>query len=324
MISQLKDKIINKKGGNKSTKLQILINNNFNVPNGIIITNDILQNIDKYVEEIMSKLNENKAYAIRSSSTKEDMEDLAFAGLYNSYLNVIGRDNIIESVKKCYNSRFNKENIEYCKKNNINTRDLDMSVIVQEMVEAEYSGIAFTINPITGNDKEFVVEVVRGLGEKNVGGKAKPNKYIYNWYDERLEENNIHFLKENVLKELNRELLKIQILFGYPVDVEFAVKDDKIYFLQVRPITKIMFSKLDQQWTTANFRDGGVSAKVCLPLMASIYSKAFTENEINAFTRAKFLKIEEMDEEIIKYIYGKLYWNVSINKKVVAKAPRIC
>lgn len=324
MISGLKEKKINEKAGNKAKNLQILSNNNFNVPNGIVITNDILKNIDNNIEEISSKLEGNKAYAVRSSSLKEDMEDLSFAGLYNTYLNVVGKENIIASIKKCYNSRLNTNVIEYCKKNNIDINNLEMSVIVQEMVEADYSGIAFTINPITGNDKEFVIEVIKGLGEKNVSGKVKPEKYIYNWYEKYLEKNNNTLLKENILKSLNEQLLNIQILFGYPVDVEFAIKDNKIYFLQVRPITKIMFNEMKKQWTTANFRDGGVSSRVCLPLMASIYSTAFTENEIYAFTKAKFLKEEEMDKEVIKYFYGRLYWAISINKEVMAKAPRIC
>jgi len=270
MIIKINDNKIEEKNGNKAKNLQILSNNNFNVPNGIIISNSIVKNLDKYIPEIVSNIDENKSYAVRSSGIKEDLDNLSFAGLYNTYLNVKGKENIKENVKKCYESRLSEKNIEYCKNNNIDIKDLEMSVIVQEMVEADFSGIAFTINPVTGNDKEFVIEVVKGLGEKNVSGKAKPERYIYNWYDEALGENSNSLLKEDVFKELTEQLLRIQMLFGYPVDVEFAIKDNKIYFLQVRPITKIMFSGIDKQWSTVNFRDGGVSSKLCLPLLASI------------------------------------------------------
>lgn len=321
MIIELKDKVTNEKLGNKAKNLQILSNNNFNVPNGIIINNDFLKNINSYADEIMSNLEVDKAYAVRSSSLKEDMENLSFAGLYDTYLNVKGKENIIESIKKCYDSRLNAENVEYCKNNNIDISELEMSVIVQEMVDADFSGIAFTINPITGNDKEIVIEAIKGLGEKNVSGKAKPEKYVYNWYDEKLQENNNTLLKEDVLKELNEQLLNIQMLFGYPVDVEFAIKDNNIYFLQVRPITKIMFTEVDKQWTTANFRDGGISSRLCLPLMASIYSKCFSDSERNTMIKIKILKPEEIDKEITKYFYGKVYWNMSLAKRTLAKAP---
>ena len=324
MIFKLTDEANNCNIGNKAKNLQILANHNFNIPNGIIISNEILKNLDNHIEEIISNLDMKKTYAVRSSSSKEDMDNLSFAGLYNTYLNIRGKKNIVESIKKCYNSRFSSENIEYCKTNNIDVNDIEMSVIVQEMVDADISGIGFTINAITGNDKEIVIEVIKGIGEKNVSGKAKPEKYVYNWYEEHLEENNNTLLKENILKKLNEQLLNIQMLFGYPVDVEFAIKDDIIYFLQVRPITKIMFSEIEEQWSTANLRDGGVSSRLCLPLMASIYSTAFAENQKNAFLKIKVFKANEIEDEVVKYFYGRVYWNITACKNALARTPRIC
>ena len=321
MIFKLTDNANNCNIGNKAKNLQILAKNNFNIPNGIIVSNEILKNLDNHIEEIISNLDLKKTYAVRSSSSKEDMDNLSFAGLYNTFLNVKGRKNIVESIKKCYKSRLNLENIEYCKTNNIDANDIEMSVIVQEMVDADISGIGFTINAITGNDKEIVTEVIKGIGEKNVSGKAKPEQYLYNWYEEHLEENNNTLLKKYIIKNLNAQLLKIQILFGYPVDVEFAIKDDTIYFLQVRPITKIMFSGIEEQWSTANFKDGGVSSRLCLPLMASIYSTAFSKNQKNLFVKMKIYKKNEMKYKMIKYFYGRLYWNATVCKSVLAKIP---
>ncbi|MBQ6817149.1 MAG: hypothetical protein IJO27_01815, partial [Bacilli bacterium] len=97
MIIKISDNNINEKMGNKAKNLQILSNNNFNVPNGIIISNDILQNVDNYISETVSMIDENKSYAVRSSGIKEDLDNLSFAGLYNTYLNVKGKENIIQS-----------------------------------------------------------------------------------------------------------------------------------------------------------------------------------------------------------------------------------
>lgn len=324
MICKLTDKANNYNIGNKAKNLQILANNNFNIPKGIVISNEVLKKLNNHIKEIFSNLDMEKTYAVRSSSLKEDMDNLSFAGLYNTYLNVKGKKDIIESIKKCYNSRLNLENIEYCKTNNIDINNIEMSVIVQEMVDADISGIAFTINAVTGNDKEIVIETIKGIGEKNVSGKAKPERYVYNWYEEHLEENNNTLLKENILKKLNEQLLNIQMLFGYPVDVEFAIKNNIIYFLQVRPITKIMYSEIEEQWTTANFRDGGVSSRLCLPLIASIYSTAFAENQKNAFLKIKVFKANEIEDEVVKYFYGRVYWNITACKNALAKTPRIC
>ena len=98
MIIKISDNNINEKMGNKAKNLQILSNNNFNVPNGIIISNDILQNVDNYISETVSMIDENKSYAVRSSGIKEDLDNLSFAGLYNTYLNVKGKENIIQSM----------------------------------------------------------------------------------------------------------------------------------------------------------------------------------------------------------------------------------
>jgi len=78
---------------------------------------------------------------------------------------------------------------------------------------------------------------------------------------------------------------------------------------------------MELQWTTANFRDGGVSSRVCLPLMASIYSTAFYQAERRGFIETRLFKPEEIKHKFIRYIFGKLYWEFGFFKKALAKTP---
>ena len=134
------------------------------------------------------------------------------------------------------------------------------------------SGIAFTVNPLTGSDKEIVLEIAEGLGENIVSGKVVPERYRYNWFDgEYMYDQSNKLLSAGELQTIMKTMLDIQIHFGYPCDVEFAVEKGELYILQSRAITKIMYSGIKEQWSTADFKDGGVSATVCTPFMWSLY-----------------------------------------------------
>lgn len=346
--------------GNKAGYLLQMKNNGFNVPDGFILSSQIYKDIINYngigkiINESLLKLNAanigeisteladvfadliipdnilaelsrricpTKKYAVRSSGTKEDMKSFSFAGQYSFFLNVSGPDDIAKAIIGCYGSMYNETNLTYLFNNKIDSKDLDMAVIVQEMVNAEKSGVGFTINPITGDDKEIVVEVAEGLGENIVSGKVQPERYTYNWFDDQYTSNTDYkLLEEAELKLLMDVLLKIQIHFGYPCDVEFAFESGSLFILQARPISKIFYSMIADQWTTADFKDGGVSATVCKQYMWSLYEyiweivlKRFLL-ETNLFKANELRKLGEM-------FYGRPYWNLSVVKEAMAKIP---
>ena len=130
--------------------------------------------------------------------TKEDLDEYSFAGQYETFLNVQKRS-VLRKIIECYKSMFSEVILSYLFNNGIPMDSLRMSVIVQEMVPSEYSGICFTINPVTGNDRTMLIEIGKGLGENIVSGQNKPEQYYYDWYNEKTEfdENNkfihIHF-----------------------------------------------------------------------------------------------------------------------------------
>jgi pyruvate,water dikinase len=260
-------------------------------------------------------------YAVRSSGIKEDLECLSFAGQYESFLNVRGTEEVIESVIGCYKSMYAERSLSYLIDNGVDLNNFEMSVIIQEMINSEISGIAFTLNPLTGNDKEIVVEIAEGQGENIVSGRVNPENYIYNWFEEKYDYGiNNKLLNKEELDNLMDTLLRIQMFFGYPCDIEFAFEAGKLYILQARSITKIIYSKLIDQWTTTNFKDGGVSATVCKPYMWSLYEYVWEITLKKFLIETKLFKEKDL-RKLGDMFYGRPYWNLSVVKEAMANIP---
>lgn len=349
MIIKFSDTKVNDDIGNKAKNLILMKNSGVNIPDGFVIFNytiDIQNNISdilntdepislkskkikhlfcdvKINNNIKKEINtiiKNKKYAIRSSSLLEDLEDFSFAGQYESYLNISGLDNICDKIIDCYASAYSENVLNYLLDNNLNFEHIKMAVIVQEMVEANKSGVAFSVNPVNGIDTQMVIEVVDGLGEDLVSGKINPCRYVYDWMKNKIVFSDKNLLSNTQLKTLINQVLKIQTFFGYPCDIEFSFVLDKLYILQSRKITKINYSSYNQQWTTANFKDSGVSAKTCKPFMWSLYEYVWNNKYDYFFTKVSLLKKDDLTKSI-KMFYGRPYWNVSVSKKALSKIP---
>ena len=280
---------------------------------------DKLEITNKIIEKINNKISNNKKYAVRSSGIKEDLDNYSFAGQYETFLNVESKD-VIKRVIDCYKSMFSETILNYLLNNDIAFENLEMTVIVQEMVDSEISGVCFTINPITGNDKEMLIEVGVGLGENVVSGKVAPEQYCFDWYNSELkydEKNKL--LNEKLLRKMTKVFTEIQLFFGYPCDIEFAIFDNEIYILQARKITKIKYQGIKDVWSTADFKDGGVSATICTPYMWSLYEYIWEYTLKKFIIDSKILKESEIDKKLGNMFYSRCYWNMSIVKKAMSK-----
>lgn len=358
MILRFEDIGDSNKVGNKAKYLSIMKKKGFNVPDGFVIDSDSYAEIIKYnkidtkinklleiltkdnisdiskkiielfdnlkfkekiIAEIKNCASENKLYAVRSSGTKEDLEDHSFAGQYETFLNV-SYENLNKKIVECFKSMFSEAILSYLLNNNIDYKDMKMTVIVQEMVQSEYSGICFTINPISGNDKEMVIEVGEGLGENIVSGKVEPEQYFYNWYDKEYknDENN-KFLSKKMLDEMTEAFLKIQLFFGYPCDIEFGIENEKLYILQARKITKIKYQEINDLWSTADFKDGGVSATICTPYMWSLYEYIWEYTLRKFIIDSKILKEKDLNKKLGEMFFARCYWNMSVVKKAMSQ-----
>lgn len=117
--------------------------------------------------------------AVRSSATAEDLPGASFAGQQETYLNVVGEEDVLVAVKKCIASLFTNRAISYRHDKGFNNADVALSVGVQKMVRSDLavSGVMFSIDTETGFDKVVVIEGSYGLGEMVVQGKVTPDSY---------------------------------------------------------------------------------------------------------------------------------------------------
>jgi len=124
--------------------------------------------------------NDEIEVAIRSSALAEDLPNASFAGQHDTYLNITGPDNVIQSIKECFASLFNSRAISYRQTHNIDFNDVKISVAVQKMIRSDIgsAGVAFSLDPETGYNKAIVINSSFGLGELVVSGGVKPDEFI--------------------------------------------------------------------------------------------------------------------------------------------------
>jgi rifampicin phosphotransferase len=203
----------------------------------IVIPDDLAAAITRS----LARLGEQAAYAVRSSATAEDLPTASFAGLHDTYLNVVGPAAILAHISRCWASLFTERAVTYRLCNGFDHRRVRMAVVVQRMLFPQASGILFTADPVTGNRKVASVEAGVGIGEALVSGLV--NSDVYKVRDgevvekqERLEQ---RALTEDQVVGLAHVGRRIEAHFGRPQDIEWCLVEDEFQFVQSRPITTL-------------------------------------------------------------------------------------
>ena len=203
------------------------------------------------------------AVAVRSSATAEDLADASFAGQQDTYLNVVGEEQVLDCTKHCIASLFTDRAISYRAKKGFDHMDVGLSVGIQRMVKSDAAGVMFTIDPDSGNENVMVIDSNWGLGESVVGGKVVPDKFyvhkrngaivgtrlgqkeIYAKYDDKgttfvktPEDRRTQLsLTKNQVSTLVEYGRKIEAHYKKPMDIEWAVEGNSSYIVQARPET---------------------------------------------------------------------------------------
>ena len=115
--------------------------------------------------------------AVRSSAVGEDGHAASFAGQYETYLGVSGPDEVLRHIAKCWASGYSAHALDYRRRfgGSSPLRANDLAVGVLELVDARSAGVAFTLDPVTGDRGRLVVEANWGLGESVVSGQVTPD-----------------------------------------------------------------------------------------------------------------------------------------------------
>ncbi len=201
--------------------------------------------------------------AVRSSATGEDMTDASFAGQHETYLGVVGRQALLSAVIKCWSSLWTARALAYRMGHRLEPDTVAMGVVVQQMLPAKMSGVLFTLDPVSGDPDEMVINATLGLGSGLAEGKLTPDTFTAardtgDILHEKLADKAVMIRVEKgrleeveVAPELRRKPSlthlhisalvmmgkQIESLFGTPQDVEWAIVRSRLYVLQSRPIT---------------------------------------------------------------------------------------
>ncbi|QCJ42697.1 phosphoenolpyruvate synthase [Bacillus sp. S3] len=230
----------------------------------ILMEVEIPSDVASAVTHYLSRFGEEHAYAVRSSATAEDLPNASFAGQHDTYLNIIGKEAILQHIRKCWASLFTDRAVIYRMQNGFDHSQVYLSVIVQRMVFPQASGILFTADPITSNRKLLSIDASFGLGEALVSGlvsadcyKVQEDKIVEKMIATKKlvinarkeggtetvpidhDRQKIQTLTDQQILQLARIGRQIEANFGCPQDIEWCLVDDIFYILQSRPVTTL-------------------------------------------------------------------------------------
>lgn len=269
---------------------------------------------DEVVKYLEVKFGQCNSFSVRSSSTVEDGVSNSFAGQFHTYLNV-SKEDIFEKIKKCLASLFSANVLKYCLDKNIKISDLKMSVILQKMINADASGIAFTANP-RGLLNEMVIVVGEGTGNLVVEDKVPTTTYYYNrddenYYMEKQEHSPV--LHKNIFQTIIQTINTVKDIYGEYLDIEFALHRGIVYVLQVRPITTL---KGDNIIIFDNSNIVESYPNITLPLTATFVKEAYYGVFYGLSKRIlsnKMIisKYDSVLKEMVDSVNGRMYYNIN-------------
>lgn len=219
---------------------------------------DLVAEITHHLEQYPA----HTRWAVRSSGVLEDLADASFAGQYDTFLDV-PKEALLDRIRDCWSSLANAHAEFYAREHGLSLTDTTMAVIVQTLVNADVAGVSFSRHPVTGSDS-VVINAAYGLGESVVSGMVTPDSFEVDKLTQSItsqlgfkecqvrrspgggtevietspDQQNAYCLKAHHVLEIASVTHRLETLAGHPVDVEWALHNDTLYCLQMRPITR--------------------------------------------------------------------------------------
>jgi pyruvate,water dikinase len=209
-----------------------------------IVSTPLSEALARAIRVAHGSLAHGELVAVRSSAVSEDGATASFAGQQETYLNVRGSEEVLRLVRECWASFFSPRALFYRAEKAV-LGDTRMAVVVQEMIQADRSGVMFTVDPIRNRRECMVIEGGPGLGEAIVSGEVTPDHYVVRRADGSLveaftpDEERGRVLNDSELNRLRGLGMRLEEFFGSPQDVEWCMRGGELLLLQSRPITTL-------------------------------------------------------------------------------------
>jgi pyruvate,water dikinase len=225
---------------------------------------DLSQTILKEFDKLKTKY-----VAVRSSATAEDSKIDSWAGELESYLNTT-RETLLRNVQKCWASLYTPRALFYQVERGLRRKKVSVAVAIQKMIQSEIAGVCFTVHPVTKDKNQMVIEAGWGLGEILVSGQITPDTYVIEKSKIKSQKSKILDININQQEKMiirskignktvkvpkskrerqklsSQQIIKLAQLcqkiedhYQAPQDIEWALKKNKFYILQSRPITTL-------------------------------------------------------------------------------------
>lgn len=286
---------------------------------------------------------EKDLISVRSSAHDEDSALHSFAGQLSSYLYIADLDNTVKSIKECWASAYSERSLHYRTINKLDTLNIKVSVILQEMIDPDISGVFFTCNPINGKNDQIFINSVYGVGEGLVSGLLDADTYVLNKKDGtvieknivektkklirdakeqkcleaevHLNEQNAESISHNDLKALFEIANKIENFYGRPQDVEWAIKDGELFILQSRPVTTGIENSrgILYMWDNSNIVEsyGGLTMPLTYGFAHYVYHQVYVQFcEILLVPQSRIKEMDYFLKNMLGLFYGRVYYNL--------------
>lgn len=372
LITTLKEKQSHLNIGGKATQLTLLESFYVRVPKWAVIpeevvlaqlplSSDKVLTIEDYhtlvlPEEIVVQLQtffgehyQTKTYAVRSSASDEDGQHYSFAGQFETHLHV-SFDQLEEKIKSIWKSVIAENVLSYRQQHQLPVQ-YGISVIIQEMIEADVAGVAFGADPVSGSRDKKIISSVYGLGEGLVSGELNADTFTISesGVSQQLTTKTHGFFKHpggngivkkaieekkqqqsslssQQLDQIGKLLDQLSDALGTPQDIEFAYSNEQIYLLQTRPITTLQQKKQGEYtlWDNSNIVESypGITTPLTFSFIIKMYEMVYLQ-----FVQLMGAKEKEIAPHVdvfantLGLVRGRVYYNLLSWYKMLAMVP---
>jgi phosphoenolpyruvate synthase/pyruvate phosphate dikinase len=343
--------VTGRKTGFKASRLSMMISRGFPVPHGYAITVKAFEDFCNYnnisihlttgdnqevskkiiegrfqpdfeadIRKALSHFPSNDQIAIRSSSIVEDGVDFSMAGQLQTYL-CTQKNDVLNKIKLCWSAMFRDTVVAYAKKNEMSYK-YKMGVILQTQINSHYSGVIFTMDPLTRSTDFLILEWTKGLGEKLVSGEITPERNYIKRSSPVFPDNiPAHLCK--FLKDLYAFALQAEDIFKHPVDIEWCVDESGLHILQARPVTALSNTKA-VLWTNVNMTENFPHPMT--PFAWSIVDMFYTSYmksllHLFGWSKEKIDRNKLIISNLIGIHRGRIYYNLSSWYEIIYFLP---
>lgn len=292
------------------------------------------------VDDALKDFSSTSLFAVRSSSPEEDLEGSSFAGGYETILGVTNAT-MASAINKAFASCLDVRVVVYKREHGFSTHDPKIALVIMQQIASEISGVGFSLNPVTNDYDEAVFNANWGLGETVVGGLVTPDEFIVDKNSRAVKRREIGFkefsiwltpeggtherkayrinestLSADQLGHLTVLILKVEELYGRPIDIEWAFAEGKLYLLQARPITTWVPLPPDMVTPPGQKRRLYIDMTICvqgiykpLSVMGTSFFKRLVANASTIVLGNDYTV--DIDHSIVRIDGGRIYANLS-------------